>query len=73
MIDDTPNDPSSLLLPGVSRRSVAAHMGMTVAEIEAIELKFRLRLREKLAADPETAHLLTLLPKPQKPCQSILP
>lgn len=50
-------------MPGMSRREVAKRAGITVAEVEAIELKFRLRLRQKLAADPETAHLLTILPK----------
>ncbi len=54
---------TSQLIPGVPRREVAKRMGLKESEVAAIELKFRLRLRQHLAADPETAHLLTILPK----------
>jgi transcriptional regulator with XRE-family HTH domain len=50
----------------MSRRQVAAAMGLSIRTIEAIEAKFRLELLRSLAADPLTRHLLShRLTKPQ--------
>ena len=49
---------NSELIRGMSRRAVAKAMGMSETTVKAIELKFRMRLAEKISADPETAKFL---------------
>lgn len=53
-----PTNDNSDLIRGMSRRAVAKTMGMSETTVRAIELKFRMRLAEKIAADPETAKFL---------------
>lgn len=57
----------SRLIPGMTRRQVAAATGMSLRTIEAIEAKFRAELLRSLAADPKTRHLIPAhLKKKQK-------